>query len=89
MTATQKGAIRMTTIKVDYENNSDGFWQEMTWRPDAPAELKKLATEPHEDEITVSEERAREIEAWCRQVPSGYFCEDENAPTPIIFCQGE
>jgi hypothetical protein len=75
-----------TTIKVDYENNAETFWQEIDDDLESPWELKLLLT--GDDEITVSNKRAKEIEKWCKGV-DGYSDGPAHAETAVLFCQAE
>ena len=63
-------------IVVDEENNAYDFWMHVAESDDAPGELLTLS-----DTITVSDERAAEIEAWCEKAP-GYATGPEYA---IVF----
>jgi hypothetical protein len=54
----------MKKVSIDYRNASREFWDRVSNDQSAPAELKFMAGEP----VVVSEERAREIESWCRIV---------------------
>ena len=66
-------------IVVDEENNAYDFWMHVAESDDAPGELLTLS-----DTITVSDERAVEIEAWCEKAP-GYATGPEYAKYAVVF----
>lgn len=70
-----------TRIVADEENSADAFWEHVDASEDAPEELVGLS-----GEINVSSERAKEIEAWCRNAP-GFADGPSHAPTALIFVE--
>ena len=70
-----------TTITVDYENNAEEFWRYVQTAPNVPPEIKRLEDF---DEITVSAERAAEIESWCHGV-LGFADGQAFAQNAILF----
>lgn len=66
-------------IVVDEENNAEEFWEHVRYSSSVPPELIALS-----DTITVSDERAAEIEAWCEKAP-GYATGPEYAKYAIVF----
>jgi hypothetical protein len=74
--------MAMITIKVDYENNAEKFWQTVDSDLNSPFELKVLRT--GDDEVTVSKKRAKEIETWCENV-EGYSDGPDHAETAVLF----
>jgi len=53
-------------IVVDEESNAEEFWEHVRYSSSVPRELVGLS-----DTITVSDERAAEIEAWCQPDAAG------------------
>lgn len=68
-------------IVADEENSAEAFWAYVNASEDAPEELVGLS-----GEITVSSERAKEIEAWCRNAPGFADC-PSHAPTALTFVE--
>ena len=70
-------------IVVDEENNAEEFWEHVRYSSSVPHELIALS-----DTITVSDERAAEIEAWCAKAP-GFSDGPTHAPTALIFVEND
>ena len=66
-------------IVVDEESNAEEFWEHVRYSSSVPRELVGLS-----DTITVSDERAAEIEAWCEKTP-GYATGPEYAKYALVF----
>jgi hypothetical protein len=66
-------------IVVDEENNAEEFWEYVRSSKDTPEEIFGLG-----DTVVVSDERAREIEAWCEAAP-GYDTGPEYAKYAVVF----
>ena len=66
-------------IVVDEENNAEEFWEHVRCSSSVPHELIELS-----DTITVSDERAAEIEAWCEKTP-GYADGPEYDKYALVF----
>lgn len=66
-------------IVVDEENNAEEFWEHVRSSKDVPDEIFGLL-----DTIVVSDERAKEIEAWCETAP-GYDTGPWYAKWAVVF----
>jgi len=73
----------MKLIRIDYENAAHEFWDYLSNDESAPIELKG-----GDDSITVSDERAAQIEAWCRSAP-GFADGPAYARTALLFQDDE
>ena len=78
-----KGNEMKTRIVVDEENNAEKFWEHAQSSADTPEELRGFG-----DSITVSNERAKEIESWCKAA-HGFADGPDHAPTALLFVDEE
>jgi hypothetical protein len=83
--ATRKRKMK-TTIKVDYENNAEQWWQEANSRvEECPFEVRRLLFSD-EDEITVDQQTAEQFRAWASTLP-GWADGPKFARNPVVFCE--
>lgn len=76
---TKEDYVKQIKIKVDYEYQSEEFWSD--FHETFPEEARELGAE---DEITLDEDRAEEIQEWA-EAHDDWGEGPDYAPNPLIF----
>lgn len=74
------------TIKVDYENNAEQWWQEARSRVEECPPGTQNLLDSDEDEITVDPQSAEQFRAWASTLP-GWADGPVFARNPVVFCE--
>lgn len=74
--------METNTIAVDYENNSDAWWQAARAASDAPAAIRPLLAVGGADSVEVAADELPALLAWCAALP-GWDGGPEHAPHPV------